>query len=754
MYIKNIHIGAPDADTPRNCAYYDFDAAPLHRTASNIVSVTYRSAVINEEAIGDFAIDFSCNRIATDSSSVPEYQQQNQTIVRGIGFGDWDDPNSNLFPFLIQYTNSTTPILNRTNLEYTDIAIDAATDQPANWELERSQFYYFRRSHYTGDNTMYTYEQIPPDFYDWQTLRTYCVSQSINKIFYNNELAFKCYIGTAEKGLCFNVGKSDGSSLTPFTTPLNCIYQRSSFNYTSSSLSRPYYTVGGLRNTFEDLIGSSQFIMPSAQAAGLTMAQISQSNPFSAARTTNTTNPNPITECSMMQFGQVKYGGKVYTGIWHILYMPEYYWGYFRKGNSGSWSLSRLDLDNPAEYNPDLMRNRISEISFYGFRADALDLLIETEEGEVPAPPTPPSGDYPGFEHRLLSDRGYGLLADPNTAGFHVYCLDTANFSKLASTLWNWQNFGAILNQQMQQTDDQGSPITDFISSWISTVGTTLIDQKIDPSACIVFCRKMPKYVCDKSSGSWTVRIGGSNNFGIVGSIFSMERLTWQTVTSIELGSPTGTYLDLDPYVQTTLYLPYIGAVPIETDSYIGGSIQIGYASDVISGLTSVLVVCCNHKGQYKTYGPFVGDPSVQVPLAIQDSNSMGRAFGIAKAATSAVIAAAGGGELAMLSAGSGLTEAIMAKQHGQSLTSTGSNSAFVVPTEIMLQVTYPDVVDISDTMATIGVSSYRPGRVSDFFVAGDPTPIKYTYVDTSGLTCTDGEAHEIESLLQGGIIL
>ena len=107
-----------------------------------------------------------------------------------------------------------------------------------------------------------------------------------------------------------------------------------------------------------------------------------------------------------------------------------------------------------------------------------------------------------------------------------------------------------------------------------------------------------------------------------------------------------------------------------------------------------------------------------------------------------------------MLSAGSGLTEAIMAKQHGQSLTSTGSNSAFVVPTEIMLQVTYPDVVDISDTMATIGVSSYRPGRVSDFFVAGDPTPIKYTYVDTSGLTCTDGEAHEIESLLQGGIIL
>ena len=187
MYIKNIHIGAPDADTPRNCAYYDFDAAPLKRTSSAFVSVTYRSAVINEEAIGDFAIDFSCDRIASDSSSVPEYQQQNQTIVRGIGFGDWDDPNSNLFPFLIQYTNSTTPILNRTNLEYTEIAIDAATDQPANWEIERSQCYYIRRLH---GNKVYNYEPIPPQLYDWQTLKTYCVSESIEKIFYNSELAF------------------------------------------------------------------------------------------------------------------------------------------------------------------------------------------------------------------------------------------------------------------------------------------------------------------------------------------------------------------------------------------------------------------------------------------------------------------------------------------------------------------------------------------------------------------------------------
>lgn len=754
MYIKNLHIGAPDADTPRNLAYYDFDAAPLKKSASAFVDVTYRSAVIDDEVVGDFAIDFTCNRLATDSSSPPEYQQQNQTILRGIGFGDWDDPNSNLFPYLIQYTNSTTPILNRANLAYTEIPIDAATEEPANWERDRSQFYYFRRSYGSGTSMVYNHIQIPPEFYDWQTLRAYCVSESIDKIFYNDQLGYTCYLGSAEKGIAFNVGKSDGTSQTSHTTPGVAIFQRTSWNLNSSNLGRPWYTHGAIRDTFDDIFVNDRFLMPNAQASGLTMAQSGQANPFSATRTQNTTNPNPITECSLIQLGQVKYANKVYTGFWYVEYMPEYYWGYYRKGNSGTWSWTRLDLDNPVEYSVDLMRNRIAEIRFFGFRADALDLLVETEEGEVPAPPTPPSGDYPGFEHRLLSDRGYGLLADPNTPGFHVYCLDTANFSKLASTLWNWQNFAAILNQELQETDDQGSPITSFISSWISTVGTTLIDQKVDPSACIVFCRKMPKYVCDKSSGSWTIRIGGSNNFGVVGSIFSMERLTWQTVTSIKLGSPTGTYLDLDPYVQTSLYLPYIGAVPIETDSYIGGSIQIGYASDVISGLTSVLVVCRNHKGQYKTYGPFVGDPSVQVPLAIQDSNSMGRAFGIARAATSAVIAAAGGGEMAMLSAGDGLTEAIMAKQHGQTINSTGSNSAFVVPTEIMLQVTYPDVVDISNTMSTIGVSCYRPGRVADFFVAGDPTPIKYTYVDTSGLTCTDGEAREIESLLQGGIIV
>lgn len=753
MYIKNLHIGAPDADTPRNCAYYDFDAAPLKQSANTFVSVTYNSAVIDDEAIGDFAIHFTCDDIASNSS-VEEWQRQNQTIVKDIGFGDWDDPNTSLFPFLIKYINSTTPILNRTELEYTSIPIESDTPEPADWEQNRSQFYYIRRNVRTQSNPLYCYLQIPPQLYTWSDLVTYCVDNNITSIFYNSEIGFTCYLGTAEKGIAFNVGKTDGSSISAYTTPGNQIFERSSWNYASSSLTPAYFTHGAIRKTFDDIFTNDKFIMTSTAAGGIANSKTAEINAFGATTTTNTTNENPICECTMIQLGQVKYAGKIYTGFWQITYMNEYYWGYYRKNNSGTWSLSRLDLDNPVEYSPDLMRNRIRVIKFMGFRADALDLLVETEEGEVPTPPTPPSGDYPGFEHRLLSDRGYGLLADPNTPGFHVYCLDTANFSKLASTLWNWQNFAAILNQELQENDDQGSPITSFISSWISTVGTTLIDQKVDPSACIVFCRKMPKYVCDKSSGSWTVRIGGSNNFGIVGSIFSMERLTWQTVTSIELGSPTGTYLDLDPYVQTTLYLPYIGAVPIETDSYIGGSIQIGYASDVISGLTSVLVVCRNHKGQYKTYGPFVGDPSVQVPLAIQDSNSMGRAFGIARAATSAVIAAAGGGEMAMLSAGDGLTEAIMAKQHGQTINSTGSNSAFVVPTEIMLQVTYPDVVDISNTMAMIGVSCYRPGRVADFFVAGDPTPIKYTYVDTSGLTCTDGEAHEIESLLQGGIIL
>ena len=87
-----------------------------------------------------------------------------------------------------------------------------------------------------------------------------------------------------------------------------------------------------------------------------------------------------------------------------------------------------------------------------------------------------------------------------------------------------------------------------------------------------------------------------------------------------------GSYLDYSPYTKMSLYLPYIGIIPLDIDDVMNASIAIKYHVDVLSG-ACVAYVLCNGTQLYT----YVGQCSSNVPITSNDfTNTVNGILGIA----------------------------------------------------------------------------------------------------------------------------
>lgn len=109
---------------------------------------------------------------------------------------------------------------------------------------------------------------------------------------------------------------------------------------------------------------------------------------------------------------------------------------------------------------------------------------------------------------------------------------------------------------------------------------------------------------------------------GNLDSNVSMKPITQQFVTvdcgSITLPGIYDAFLDWEPFTKATLYLPYIGAVNLNTNDIMGKTVNVTYYIDVISGACNAMVSA----GGSVLY-TFNGQCAAQMPITGSDYRSM-----------------------------------------------------------------------------------------------------------------------------------
>lgn len=738
MYIKNIAMGSQDNFTDKMLGLLDMDANPIYTNSGH--TATYTPSLY-QNGLG-IAIRINHTRMGYNSD-----------VIASIGLGNVLDSRYSIFPFQINFNNSALGAgTSQSDIEFTEV--DISGNAPDNWDIDRYQYYFTLE--YDGQNKKH-HAAIPAGI-DWETLKADLIANN-KKLYRNEDICKWFYVGSGEHKISFILGRCDGTasgSSADNETPALNVYTR--------NVSGDYYFSGGyIRN---GTTPESPAVLPSGsygsgQFSVKTLRSVvpnSIDNAFISGRfTSNVTNDNPITDCTMLQFGIVQYNGKKYFGTWIVTYAIKYYWGYPLISGT-TWNLANLDTSMPVSYTEDMEKY---SLEFYGICLDELDVEIETEDGEIP-PEVNPDGDYqyPSFPHRFLDTQSFGILADATSAGFHVYRLTSSDFNKLASQIWNWGN---IVNNVLTQIEDKG-----LIKGAIDAATSSIIQSKLSPSDCIVFARKMPYAVTNPPAGIldslFSLRLGGQY-LDVQGNAYLAERIVRTVATNWQFTGPTKTFLDMGSNVSVSIMLPYVGTVQIPADAVMDGHLDISYAFDIISGQCGVQIITTARDGRQQTYGTYTGAPSVNIPLAIADSNITGRQIATARAAVNGIAGAIkgystggligrGGVVSSLIGAAAAIAEEQAAPADFNQVTSLGTDSAIISPCDILIQITYPATVDLQNTINLIGACAYKTGRVADFVSPDMDKPTRFSYIDTDGITATAEELAMIEQVLKEGVYL
>lgn len=298
-----------------------------------------------------------------------------------------------------------------------------------------------------------------------------------------------------------------------------------------------------------------------------------------------------------------------------------------------------------------------------------------------------------------------------------------------ASSLW------AVYNPSQGQLNSFGAWL------WSSDFVEQLKKLFADPMQAIIGVHKV--FAIPSTGGSQTIKCGYLDS-GVSAAVVTNQ------YTTVDCGSASlreyfGNVFDYDPFTKVSIFLPFIGIVPLNTADVMRSTISVKYKVDVITGacLAEVSVSRDGGGGILYTYG---GSAIVTYPV------SSGSYIGAVQAALSTAIgigsAIATGGASLGASAGmvlGGLSHAKTQVQHSGQFSGCSGAMGGKKP---YLIISRPQ--------------TRTPQRIAEY--EGIPTNSIHQLINCNGFTkvkevhvvsktAYDNEIQEIESLLKTGVI-
>lgn len=215
---------------------------------------------------------------------------------------------------------------------------------------------------------------------------------------------------------------------------------------------------------------------------------------------------------------------------------------------------------------------------------------------------------------------------------------------------------------------------------------------------------------------------------------------------SIKVNRYFANVLDYAPYTKLQVYLPFVGIVDLDTNEIMGGTLNIKYRIDVLTG--SCLARLRITRGDYNAelYN-FAGNCAVQLPISGGSySGIIANAIGVAGSIGATI---ASGGALAPVLVGSAVSSAINSHVNVSHSGSLGSNAGALGIMKPYLIITRPKPAEADNFNEFYGKPSNKTVRLSS---CSGYTRIKDVHVDN--IVATDNELSEIEQLLKEGVII
>lgn len=184
---------------------------------------------------------------------------------------------------------------------------------------------------------------------------------------------------------------------------------------------------------------------------------------------------------------------------------------------------------------------------------------------------------------------------------------------------------GACASYAVTAGNLQGLCVYLLSENFLDSVWIGIRDFFQNPMDCIVSCKWIP---CDINiiQGTSTSIVVGYHDTGISGKLINYNFSSSGIAISLnKRDNNIDSFLDCEPFSTSTLYLPFVGVVPFDNDSfYPTSSVYLNYAIDVVTG--DIVYSITKNQTDKNPLATYSGNASVDIPLSTQkaDVKSMG----------------------------------------------------------------------------------------------------------------------------------
>ena len=167
-----------------------------------------------------------------------------------------------------------------------------------------------------------------------------------------------------------------------------------------------------------------------------------------------------------------------------------------------------------------------------------------------------------------------------------------------ASALYKWYN------PNDAQLDSFGAYL------WSSNFIENVKKLMVDPMSAVIGLKKV--YMSPHTSGSATIKVGFLDS-GIESNIIDSQYVT-KVCGKVDIREYFGNILDYAPYTKISLYLPFIGIVPLNPADVLRSTIQVVYKGDIVNGCC-IAEVNVQRDGAGGTVYTYTGNMACEYPL-------------------------------------------------------------------------------------------------------------------------------------------
>ena len=371
-------------------------------------------------------------------------------------------------------------------------------------------------------------------------------------------------------------------------------------------------------------------------------------------------------------------------------------------GNSTQTNPQVQPQPNPTPENNDLLKLLLQLITMPEPQPDTETQTQTKPQPNVPNPPTTGDGDSP----------------------------TPTPISGSASALWS------VYHPTQAQVNSFGAWL------WTGDIITQIQQVLQNPMEGIITLHKV--FAMPVDSGSGTIVVGRLDSQ--VPSATVNQQYVTVDCGSVNCSEYFGTVFDYQPYTDISLYLPFIGIVPLNVDDVMRSSIHVVYGVDVFTGACLAMVEISRDGFTVNMY-QYSGVASVEYPLT--GSVHSGLISGLLGIAGGVVASVASGGITAP-AALAAVGGAASASKSRNSRASSFSGNSGAMGIKIPYLIIERPQIKMAETFPSL--SGYPTNYSCKLKDCSGHVVVKYVHVE--GINATDNELSQIESILKDGVII